>query len=203
MTQFTIQHALKLLKINANTFPAFFKGFDEKSALELAQEWQNLFCDTDAELVIFAFRQALKECEYPVTPAEVTKRIDAMQSALGPTATELWDMLDKASDKASDLYSLRNFDIGGSKAHREAQAIFDALPAVLREFCHDLKGLVRMSEMEYDAFHTYKRQEFIKQLPKIKERAKLLETTPPALLALVQTTTKAMDNKLQIKGAQE
>ena len=156
--ELTLEHATQLLLLNCDVFPSFYKNFDRTRAATLAAVWVDLFRGADAEAVECAFRQALKTSEFPVTPAAVQKVLDTQTRATQPTTDELFDMADDAGERISRLW---HPDIGWTKsASDEADKIWRALPAVLREWKHSPRELMHWHELITDENESYMRHDF-------------------------------------------
>jgi len=180
MESLTKAQASLLLKLNQQTYPAFYKNFKAEDAEMLRELWMNLFSDTFGELVVYVFRQALRECEYPVTPAEVQKRIKALKSLSEPNETELWSKFYKAVAEISRLDPYGPYDYDKERLNK-AKEVYDLLPEQVKGYC-GLREMAVYAEMSDDELISYVRPQFMKRMPEVKERQRLCAGTPPQIL---------------------
>ena len=183
--KFSFEQATMLLSLNRKAFPAFYKNFTSDDATTLADLWVDLFSDVDAQLVIHTFRQALKECEYPVTPADVNKRIKALQKTQKPSELELWAQFDKAVSEIFNLAYPYICDGYNLDSYNRAKETYNALPFQIKSFAHSVKEMVNYGLMDSTEFIQFVKPQFLKRMPEIEERQGLCIGIPAQIQELL------------------
>lgn len=154
-------------------YPYYSKNSNDAENAVLIGTWDMLLKDyTDAE-VDAALAQCLRTCKMPPTPADVIERIQSAHKAYQPTAAELWGVYLDALHDAADLvgcfgYTMRLADgrTQGQKARDDFQALFDKLPAQIREYLGTPSQLMRDAQLWANGEITqYDRNKFEKNLP--------------------------------------
>ena len=154
-------------------YPYYSKNSNDAENAVLIGTWDMLLKDyTDAEIST-ALAQCLRTCKMPPTPADVIERIQAAHKAYQPTAGELWGVYLDALHDAADLvgcfgYTIRLADgrTQGQKARDDFQALFENLPAPIREYLGTPSQLMRDAQLWTNGEITqYDRNKFEKNLP--------------------------------------
>lgn len=148
----TRDEVANLLELNMANYPGrFLKNATTKQLRAMANSWLAVFGDIDGKLVLAAYMEALKRCEYPVTIADIWKQLEKATPEADPE-TE-WRALVRAANWCYERSYYRTFD-GPSQKYagltqseeweRDCQERLDNLSAVNREFIGNTYRLVEL-----------------------------------------------------------
>lgn len=157
----------------------------------LVKTWGVLLKNYSDEAVEVAFYKCLQTCKMPPTPADVIEKLDEMMKADEPTHEELWNTFTKTLRKTSSLVYRFDFTFveangktQGQNARAEFNALWNALPEALKQYCGGSGELIRLSRATEEELK-FERSRFFKTIPTIEKR---------------QATTEL---KLSIEGGQK
>lgn len=142
----------------------------------LVKTWGVLLKNYPDEAVEVAFYKCLQTCKMPPTPADVIERLDEMIKADEPTHEELWNTFTKTLRKTSSLVYRFDFTFveangktQGQNARAEFNALWDALPDALKQYCGGSGELIRLSRASEEELK-FERTRFFKTMPTIEKR---------------------------------
>lgn len=142
----------------------------------LVKTWGVLLKNYPDEAVEVAFYKCLQTCKMPPTPADVIERLDEMMKADEPTHEELWNTFTKTLRKTSSLVYRFDFTFveangktQGQNARAEFNALWDALPEALKQYCGGSGELIRLSRASEEELK-FERTRFFKTMPTIEKR---------------------------------
>lgn len=142
----------------------------------LVKTWGVLLKNYPDEAVEVAFYKCLQTCKMPPTPADVIERLDEMMKADEPTHEELWNTFTKTLRKTSSLVYRFDFTFveangktQGQNARAEFNALWNALPDALKQYCGGSGELIRLSSAS-DEELKFERSRFFKTMPTIEKR---------------------------------
>ncbi|MEE1137546.1 MAG: replicative helicase loader/inhibitor [Acutalibacteraceae bacterium] len=144
----------------------------------LVNTWQALFNNYDDKELETAFMLCLKTCKTPPTPADIIEQIKKTEELTEPTKEQKWNELLSVIEKARDLvykfdftFKDENGQTQGQKARKKFVELYNTLPSDLKSFIGGQGELKRLADAD-DSELKYKRSEFLKSYPEIKERQK-------------------------------
>lgn len=142
----------------------------------LVKTWGVLLKNYPDDAVEVAFYKCLQTCKMPPTPADVIERLDEMMKADEPTHEELWNTFTKALRKTSSLVYRFDFSFveangktQGQNARAEFNALWNALPDALKQYCGGSGELIRLSRASEEELK-FERTRFFKTMPTIEKR---------------------------------
>ena len=175
----TRDEVANLLELNMANYPGrFLKNATTKQLRAMANSWLAVFGDIDGKLVLAAYMEALKHCQYPVTIADSWKQLEETQPELNPEKE--WRALIKAADWCYSHSDYLHYDGPSHKYEgltqaeeyqRDCKLLFDSLSDVNKAFIGNrgrLLELGRRDDREQDfwfaqryrpAFERYQREE--------------------------------------------
>ena len=147
----------------------------------LVKTWTVLLKNYTDEAVEVAFYKCLQTCKMPPTPADVIERLNEMMKADEPTHEELWDTFTKTLRKARSMVYKFDFNFveangktQGQNARNEFNALWNALPDVLKQYFGGSGELIRLTKAS-DEELKFERTRFFKTIPTIQKRNEAAE----------------------------
>lgn len=172
-----------LIALNQSNYPNSYKNMMPYEVEKLAESWYEILKGYDSKNIMAAFAISLTKSEFPITLANIFAEIKTKQKSVLPTSDELFDMADKAGQKINNLYhpdigweNTYNYETGKreSTGFTKATAIYNALPAILREWKHSPLELMRWQDAITDENESYIRHEFKEIMSNRMERRETL-----------------------------
>lgn len=166
--------------------------------------WFDCFKEYPKEVVWAAVRNALKNTVYQKQNwlGAISQEINNMQEAYEKTKEELWVELTSVLHKvSSNVYAYKytfveqNGKTQGENAYERNKEIFNKLSPELKEYCRSLNGLEEIADYTEEQL-SYERGRFMRDMPILRERARVRETTPNNLAGLIQ----GLSNKLCLES---
>ena len=187
-----------LNKVNYPNSP--LKDMSSEELNMLIDDWHEDFKSYPAELIMAIYREAKKECKFPVTVSDIFGKMKAIKAASRKTTEQLWQEFLKASRTVYELSYSFHFDIiidggkpkTGRDIRREAQELFDNLDPELRRYAGDLRRLISFGAMDKDHLEQYMQSNFRKSIECDRQRQDIFEMTSPAALAIGQGNKNLM-----------
>jgi len=151
-------------------YPYYAKNGNSTS---IAKLWFELLCEYPDEEVAPAFKQAVKICKHPPTPADVIEQINKRQVVNQIDVYELWSILDKALDKTAREMAYIRFPIVSRDYHqKQIRKIFDSLPESVRHYIGSASELMRLAEYDNEALK-FEKNSFFKHIQVIESKNEL------------------------------
>lgn len=130
--------------------PHIWKDVDVKA---MATSFALLFREIPDESFSQAYFRVLQNAKFPPTPGEVTAELKKSVKCRINTSTE-WDLLLDVCERINDLRTEFNYTIipdgetrtQGQLAREKAQAVFDNLPAALKEYVGSFPALLQFAQ---------------------------------------------------------
>ena len=216
MTKLNIQDINKYITMvrieYPNAFPINARNDSERAELYkmLCSSWYLQLKKYPKEICDKAVLNALanaREGHYPRL-GDVVFQINKLKTACEKTESDLWTELIKvlyevennAKEYKHNLIE-ENGLTQGENAQIRNQKIFDKLSSELKEYCHDVNGLVLISMYDIEQL-SFERTRFSKALATIRENNLIKETMPKELENLIKNTKfLTLDNKGNINNA--
>lgn len=180
-----------------------YKDTTKEQLLAMIEWWYNSLKVYDKEIVQVAFQKALESCKYPPNLAHIIEQINLLKSAAEPSDTELWAHLNNTLREISSCVSRFNATFveangktQGENARSEAKAIWEELPRVLKEYCGNESGLIRLSRLNIEELG-FEKGRFLKLLPTLKTRIEIKQTIHPDILQLASGTYKELGGGME------
>ena len=118
----------------------------------------------------------MQECKTPPTPADVIERIKKAERANLPSPSRAWAKLASTLYDVEDLqYDFRYTAVcedgktQGEKAREKCHALWDKLPADVKEYVGSYGELLKMARLTDDELK-FERARFLKMFPQIQEQ---------------------------------
>lgn len=142
----------------------------------VASLWERLLAPYTDEQVSKALYVCMQECKMPPTPADVIERIKKAERANLPSPSRAWAKLASTLYYVEDLqYDFRFTAVCEDgkrqceKAREKCHALWDKLPADVKEYVGSYGELLRMSRLTEDELK-FERARFLKMFPQIQEQ---------------------------------
>lgn len=196
LTKKDVISMIGLIKVN---YPYAYKDVSKEEMQMLQETWFRSFSKYPKEVVGLAFQKALETCKMPPTIADLIEHIQSLQEALEPTESELWsELLTALHLGARELYYTKYpiWENGQPIDHNvRFENIYNNLSPLLKNYCGDIAGFQRMTSLN-DEQLTFEKGRFLKTLPTLKSRVKILSEINPNVLMLVGgNNTKLLKDK--------
>lgn len=142
----------------------------------VATLWERLLTPYTDEQVGKALYACMQECKTPPTPADVIERIKKAERANLPSPSRAWAKLASTLYDVEDLqYDFRYTAVcedgktQGEKAREKCHALWDKLPADVKEYVGSYGELLKMARLTDDELK-FERARFLKMFPQIQEQ---------------------------------
>ena len=154
----------------------YAKDADVKTMLAV---WEEVLGEYGDKEVAVAFKECLKSCKMPPTPADVTGKIEELKESQMKTDTELWVEFKKALNKANEyIYRFNqnaiceNGKTSGEYARETVKKIFDSLSPELRIYLNNVNTLIDIARNYDSEALKFEKKSFSVRLPIIRKREK-------------------------------
>lgn len=143
----TESEVASLIKLNMANYPGrFLPNATKDEFLAMKCSWHMVLKDLPADVVLDAYHQALTNCEFPVTPANIFKVLREQAQATLPNVEKLWYKLCRVADYCH--YESSNFEYTNGHIYRQkCQERYDKLPQVCKDFIGGLSRAVSFGSM--------------------------------------------------------
>ena len=148
MQKLTKQDVVKILALIKTAYPYAYKEVDEKALDRLVEIWLECLEEYSAELVKYAFKEAIKACKMPPTIADVIEQIERVQGARDKSDGELWNEYLNLIYLAKDLTGRFHYTAKeegktqGERAREELYAAFEGADERIKDFIGSVGNLV-------------------------------------------------------------
>lgn len=173
MSKLTKQDIIKILGAIKTIYPYYAK---DNQDIKLAVEtWYSILSHYSSESVQISFKNTLKVCKMPPTPADIIEQINILEDSI--ETPNLFGELIKAADAygryRNELHYTFVDETGisqGEQARIKAKKIWDNLNPVIKEFLGSKAELERRAVTYTDDDWKYEQPRFNKMLPELKSR---------------------------------
>lgn len=204
MTQKEVAEMLAKVK---TVYSYAYRDMTKEDKEALLDTWYMLFRDYEKSLVFHAFASALHVCKMPITPADIFEQILKIENTAQKGEEELWDEFMVAARKAEDIaYHFRFTAIlpgdsitQGERARLQADEFFKELPEEIKEFCNSFAQLATFGAVSCDELTQFVRPNFMRRIPQLRERAKIIKNTPSEFLSLASGLADQMAIEGKVK----
>lgn len=186
---------IKLIKLN------FGKEFNVSSKDELeaiVRQWHKSLSKYPRELVLEEFGNVMEYAEFAPKLATILARLRAIENLNAKTPEQLWEELDNAVYKASQIVYYAEhpiFDARGKVEQRsvseQLKELYSGLDPVIKEYIPSASGLVRLTEM--DSLE-YEKGRFMRYLPEMQNTCNLRAKCGNTNLELENADKKLLEN---------
>ena len=165
---------ITVLGVLKTAYPNFYKDMTKQDMIRTIDLWQEMFQNSEPQLLINAVKSLINTFQYPPTIADVKNAMYKLTDN-SASAVELWNELDRATRNC--LY-------------REAE-VFEKLSEPIKRFLGSPAQLKELALGNKDTFQTVTKGQFLKQIEIIKQREKEENLMLPETREMLQ----------QLKGA--
>lgn len=185
----TYEEAKKLIAIEVANYTGFFKDRTPEMAKMQIETWASLFANETYKDVGVALGEAIKECSFPPTVADVYKQLRALRAKNIPSEGETWEMTRKIERQMrTNRERAENggfYDKDGKHSSAELyddnQRLFRRLPPAVQEWAGSANGLIDLFDRNESDLAAFVRPQFKKVYEAAKaEKVKEIEKLPPA-----------------------
>ena len=206
MTDITRKDIIKYITAIRLNFENAYKTQNDDEMEILINTWYSILSEYPKELCDRAVIDAIKHAEFPPRIGAIVKEIERMMKAFVKSETELWGDLEGILRDVRDCvyrfdftgpYSFKDpkGPSQGDVARMRVKKLFDDLDPAIKEYCRDVRGLIKISDLSSDQLG-YEKNRFLKTIPDLRERMKTRNRLSPAVASLVQ----GMAERLALPG---
>lgn len=166
-----------VLKILRVAYPTFYTKMGGNYYADLVELWTTMFAEDDAAVVTAAVKDLiLTHRGFPPEIADVKTRMREIVAAAEGKQTdeELWIILREAI--ADGQYG--------------AKEQYEKLPPVLKRYCGSPSKLRDLSMTDYGTLDTVVHGQFLKTIPKLREREEFEKRLDPDMKRYIEATVK-------------
>lgn len=200
MEQLTKKDILKIITIIQKTYQGSYKFDQEDDLICLIEVWENCFSGYDRTLVFEAFKNSLKYCVKAPVISDIIRQINTIQEATQKSDYELWGELEQAINMAGWLSSKFRYTYipdgstktQGELAKKEFADYYNSLDPLIRDYLgrkEELLNLSTYSDLEYE------KGRFLKAIPNLKHRQKIIKDTPQFILNTFKKTDLLLEKE--------
>jgi hypothetical protein len=156
----------------------------------LVDDWYSDLKDYPSELIFELYREAKKECNFPVKTADIFNKMKLIRKANMPTTNELWYQFLQDGKHIHELVSHFWCDhymsesgkwYTGRQLKQEAQEYFDGMNPMIKRFAGDIYRLSDYMKMPDSELENITFSYFRRYAEDMQQRSETLEFTNPAL----------------------
>lgn len=193
MNRLTEQDALKMITVIRENYQGAYNLESEDEIRLILQTWVECFEGYDREAVAVAFKEAIKNCRYAPTIADIISILRDYEQSGEASDNDLWSMLDRAIYDTATLvgrFEYTAIPMGstltqGEMARREFYDMYEGLDPLIKDFLSSPQQLIHLSNLTLEQIG-YEKSRFFKALPNLRQRARVRNETNPEILALCQ-----------------
>lgn len=191
MQKLTKQDVVKMLALVKTAHPYAYKEVDEEALDILVKIWLECLEGYPAELVKYAFKEAIKVCKMPPTIADVIEQIEKVKSARDKSDGELWTEYLKLLHSARDLSEQFRYTFvpgGGDKtqgqiAREELNHLWKIADERIKEYCGSVDNLISTAKSDDWG---YEKSRFLKGIGNCRKRVEVKKEVPQIFIEMTK-----------------
>ena len=183
MAELTKRRVLDILRLFAAEYGEKWDEKDRVTVSARVEEWYAALRGYPQEVVAAAVADVLQTLKYRPRLADVCERVEKLRSATEKTDEDLW------AELTGVLYAVHHntegyrYEDEGERCRRSNERIYEELSPEIRDYLRSVSELVTIAYMTSEDLK-YERMRFMRRVGEIRERQRIVRSTPAEVLRL-------------------